>query len=55
MPVVNIRAARAAVQETLSSKLFFPVRIMPLLGVNPSDHSEQFPAPFMQMVTGLPD
>ena len=55
MPVVNIRAARAAVQETLSSKLFFPVRIMPLLGVNPGDHSEYFPAPFMQMVTGIPD
>jgi len=55
MPVVDIRAARAAVQETLSSKLFFPVRIMPLLGVNPDDHSERFPAPFMQMVTGIPN
>ena len=55
MPVVDIRAARAAVQETLSSKLFFPVRIMPLLGVNPNNHNEHFPAPFMQAVTGIPN
>ena len=52
MPVVDIRAARAAVQETLSSKLFFPVRIMPLIGTN---HVDTFIGPFMQMVTGIPN